>query len=353
LAEAALAATRQGLLALFVGFRHSWAGTVLLAPVEVFGRAILAETLIPGLVGWGALALAIDLALLMLVLRLDVNYMESAIATSQKLYRRMEQIRRSGSGLAWAIGSTPRVHLPQLPWLGGAGPIVRRQLIHVVRASRGLAFFLIVMGVPAAIMLLASRGEDTLPLGVLPGILVFLTIFCTQMVPFDFRGDLDKMESLKSLPLKATAIAAGQLAVPTLLLTVIHLLFLGAAAVMVRGLPSALLAIAVFTLPFNFLLIGLENLLFLLFPARMTPATPGDLQHVGRAIVQLMAKMLAVAACCGVAAALGGLAYLVSGGSWIAALSVSWTALAIAGAILVPCVAAAYEKFDVSVDTPP
>jgi len=47
------------------------------------------------------------------------------------------------------------------------------------------------------------------------------------------------------------------------------------------------------------------------------------------------------------------IAYLVGGGSWIAALSVSWLVLAIGCAPLVPCVAAAYRKFDVSVDTPP
>ncbi len=352
LGEAALAARGQDPFALLTTFRHSWAGIVLLAPMEVFGRTILAGSLVPELVGWGVLAAAIDLALLALVLRLDVNYAESAIAASRRLYRRMEQVRRGG-GLAWTAASQPKMHLPWLPWLGGAGPIVRRQLIHAVRTARGLLFFLIVMGMPFGIMLVASRGDHKVAIGALPGVLMFITVFFTQMVPFDFRGDLDHMESLKSLPLGSVPIAAGQLVVPTLIMTGIHLVVLGVAAAMVDGAGTVLLAMAVFSVPFNFLLIGVENLLFLLFPTRMQPATPGDLQHIGRMMVLLAAKMLVLVACCGVAAALGGIAYLVGGGSWIAALSVSWLVVAIGCTALVPCVAAAYRKFDVSVDTPP
>jgi hypothetical protein len=352
LAEAAMAASEHGLLPLVTAFRHSWAGIVLLAPMDVFARAFLARTLFPELVGWGALALGVDLALLAVVLRLDVNYMEASIVVSQKLYRRREQIRRGG-GLAWTVGSTGRVRVPLFPWLGGAGPVVRRQLIHAVRTSRGLVFFFLVAGIPMGIMAMTARGEHNVAMGVLPGLLMFVTFFFTQMVPFDFRGDLDHMESLKALPLRPAAIAAGQLVVPTLVLTAVHLAVLGMAAAMIRGMPAVLWAVALFSPPFNFLLVGLENLLFLLFPARMLATMPGDVQHIGRTIVQFMGKMLVLGVVCGVAALLGGIAYLIGGGSWGAALSVAWIVLVMAGVALVPCVAAAYRKFDVSVDTPP
>ena len=351
-AEVALAATRMGLVSLLVAFRHSWAGTILLAPADVFARAILAETLVPALLGWGALALVIDLGLLMVVLRLDVNYADSAIAASRKLYDRLERVRRGGA-LAWGAEGMARVRLPQLPRLGGAGPIARRQLIHAVRTSKGLAFILLVMAVPIAIMLTSSRQDHKIGMAMLPGMLGFATIFLIQMVPFDFRGDLDRMESLKALPLSSTAIVAGQLAVPTLVLTAIHLLIVAVWAAVVTGPLGALLVIAVVSLPFNFLLVGLENLLFLVFPARMTPTTPGDLQHMGRTIVLLAAKMLLLTICCGLAVGLAAIAYFVCGRSWIAAVSVAWLVLVAFGAILVPCVAAAYRRFDVSLDTPP
>jgi len=251
------------------------------------------------------------------------------------------------------VGSQPKMHLPALPWLGGAGPIVRRQLIGAVRTARGLLLLLLVMAFPMGIMLFTSRQQHHATVGSLSGFLLFVTFFFTQMVAFDFRGDLDHMESLKSLPLRSAAVAAGQLVVPTLIMTGVHLVVLGVAAAMVEGAAAVLLAVAVFSAPFNFLLIGVENLLFLLFPTRMQPTTPGDLQHIGRLMVLLAAKMLVLLGCCGVAAALGAIAYLVGGGSWIAALSVSWLVVAIGCAALVPCVAAAYRKFDVSVDTPP
>ena len=352
LAEAARSWSGQGVVDFAMGFRQSWAGTVLLAPVEVFGRTILAGTVLPELVGWGALALLIDLALLTLVLRLDVNYQDASIAASRKLYRRLQQARRGGS-LAWTAGSTGRVHLPQLPPLGGAGPIVRRQLIHALRTSRGMLFLLLVTSLPLVIMFVSSGQDRRMVTTVLPGFLGFFTLMFAQAITFDFRGDLDQMESLKALPLKETAIAAGQLVVPSLILTLLHWVVLGLAAAAIGEMPLVLAAVAAFSLPLNFLIIGLENLLFLLFPARMMPAMPGDLQHVGRMIVLLALKMLVLLALCGLAAGLGGIAYFVCGGSWIAALSAVWLVLAAFGVLLVPCVAAAYRRFDVSLDTPP
>ncbi len=113
-----------------------------------------------------------------------------------------------------------------------------------------------------------------------------------------------------------------------------------------------LAAVAAFSLPFNFLLVAVENLLFLLFPARIQPTTPGDLQHVGRMMVLLAAKMLVLVVLCGLAAAVGGVTYALAR-SWIAAGAAAWLVLAVGCAALVPSVAAAYRRFDVSVDTPP
>lgn len=348
-----------GLLPVVRQFHDSWAGMLLLAPFNVFGRAITAQTLAPELVCWGSIALVMDLALLVLVLRLDVNYMESSVAVNRKIYRRLQQMRRSG-GIVWAGKTTTRVRLPRLPWLGGAGPIARRQLISAVRSAPGVVVFLLLMIGPMALGMLVTHGvgnegnDGHKVLGTLvPFVLVFVTVMFSRMLPFDFRGDLDQMDWLKSLPLRPIALAAGQIAVPTLALTLFHWLVLGGAAVFLAGSLSFLAVAAFYAIPFNFLVFALENLVFLLFPARMTPATPGDLQHVGRAMVEMMVKMLVLALGCGVAAGLGGIAYLLCGSSWIAAVAVSWSVLVLQCAILVPCVAAAYRKFDVSVDTPP
>jgi hypothetical protein len=342
-----------GLLPVVRYFHDSWPGKLLLAPLDVFGRTITAQTLVPELIGWGALALAINLVLLTLVLRLDVNYTESAIAVSQKLFRRMQQIRRGGS-VVWAGKTTARIRVPTLPWLGGAGPVVRKQLIHAARSGPGTLILLIAVGTPLCVMMFAIRhGPSGAPSALLPFLLVFTTVVFGRMIPFDFRGDLDRMDWLKSLPLRSTAIAAGQIIVPTLVMTCFHWLLLGGAAVFMEGTRTIPAVIALYAVPFNFLVFALENLLFLLFPSRMMPATPGDLQHMGRSIVEMMLKMLVLFLCGGLAAALGGIGYLICGRSWIAAVAVSWPVLAVECAALVPCVAAAFRKFDVSVDTPP
>ena len=342
-----------GFMAMAQWFGNTWVGFIVLAPFDVFGRTITAETLFPELLGWGSLALAINVGLLVLVLRLDVNYMESAIAVSQKIYRRMQQIRRGG-GVAWTGKKDAKFGLPRLPRLSGAGPIVRRQMTHAFRGAKGLFIFLAVMAVPCVVIASQAVGsEENMPLPMFAGFLIPATIFLTRMVPFDFRGDLDHIDWLKSLPISSTAVAVGQLLTPTAIMTALHVSVLVVAALIADGSTGLLLMLAAFTLPFNFLLFGLENLLFLLAPTRLMPTTPGDLQHVGRTMVEVMLKMFLLALCCGLAAGAGAIAYLFFGSSWVIIASVSWLTLATIAAGIVPCVAWAYRRFDVSIDTPP
>jgi hypothetical protein len=94
---------------------------VILAPFEVFSRTILAAKFFPDLIGWGAAATAIDLALLVIVIKLDADYVEGSAAISQKLYERMKRARQGG-GVAMATSKAEaRLRIPNLPWLGGVG----------------------------------------------------------------------------------------------------------------------------------------------------------------------------------------------------------------------------------------
>ncbi len=88
----------RGIREMAAGLRESKALRVLVAPFEVFTHAIFAEAWFPDLLAWGAGALAIDLALLALILKLDANYLESAAAISQKVY---ERLRRRGWAAVW------------------------------------------------------------------------------------------------------------------------------------------------------------------------------------------------------------------------------------------------------------
>ncbi len=71
---------------LIAEFRATTAGQIILAPFDVFGRTIAAESLVPEFVLWAGTALAVNAALAAIVLWLDANYLEAAATVSEKRY---------------------------------------------------------------------------------------------------------------------------------------------------------------------------------------------------------------------------------------------------------------------------
>src|SRR5262249_12942502 len=122
--------------------------------------------------------------------------------------------------------------------------------------------------------------------------LVWLTVIITTLVPYDFRGDLERMEVLKSLPIPPWRPAGGQLLTPVLLLSLVQWLFLAAIQAVWRRWEPPLVLCAGFALPANLLVFGLDNLLFLWFPSRLVAANPGDFQALGRNVLVLLTKIL-------------------------------------------------------------
>jgi hypothetical protein len=312
--------------------RASRAGQVILAPFGVFARALTADRIVPDALRWDAVALAMDLGLVAVVFLLDANYLEAAATASGKRYARLARLRQAGLAGMASPGSA-KLRLPMLPWLGGVGPVAWRQLTGVARTSRGL---LTRLAIVAIVM----------------GLSVWANLFLTSMLRFDFRGDLDHLDLLRSLPLRPWAVAAAELVAPTVALSAVQALLLTAATVSGRLPAGTVLMALVFVVPFNAVLVGSENLLFLLFPFRPAAAVAGDMGMVGRQTVVFAARLLILAA---VAIAVGGvgvLAFLVAGRSiWIAAAA-AWVPLAGAVVGVVALMAAAYARFDPSVDTP-
>jgi hypothetical protein len=185
--------------------------------------------------------------------------------------------------------------------------------------------------------------------------MAWFSIILASMLKFDFRADLDAMESLKALPLRPWAVAAGQLVAPTLVLSGMHLLLLTGVAVAFRaspGLLRPLWAAAVLSLPFNLLLFAAENLVFLLIPHRPTAATPGDFQLLGRQMFTLVLRTLLVAVCASVALVPAVFAYHLSGQSLAAFTVVLAGVLLGEAAGLVPLIGWAFARFDPSLNTP-
>jgi hypothetical protein len=100
-------------------------------------------------------------------------------------------------------------------------------------------------------------------------------------------------------------------------------------------------------MPFNLLLYGLENLVFLLLPARPVPVGRVDFEFMGRTLAEYFGKVAILIATVAASAALG-LKVLGATGEVHAALATAWLTLAAPGVVLVGLCALAFRRFQVS-----
>jgi hypothetical protein len=198
------------------------------------------------------------------------------------------------------------------------------------------------------ILLVARRSPNAQ--GAIIPTMGWMTFLLVGALRFDFRGDLDQVAWLKSLPLRPLPLTAGQLAVPAAGLFLFHLV---ACAAVAAALPALRVPVAVFlviALPLDLLLAAVENLAFLLFPHR--PVMPAELGTLGRQVLLILLKLVATGLSCGIAGGFAAVTFALSH-SLPAAVAVGFVALAVQALALVPLVALAYQRFDASADTPP
>ena len=152
---------------------------------------------------------------------LDVSYLESAAAASERRYAKLARMRSAGTlGGASVKAGKVRFGLPMLPWLGGAGPLAWRQLTAATRSYRALTILLIAGAVggigPALATASDDSGAEVLP-WMLTGMGLFMSLMLSQFFAYDFRADVDRIEVLKTLPVSAWKIVAGQLVPPVVM----------------------------------------------------------------------------------------------------------------------------------------
>jgi Putative ABC exporter len=331
--------------------QDSWVGRCLIAPFAVFAMVLTSESLYPDLVQWSVIALGLNAALVVLILWLDADYLEASVATSQKIYERIQRVRRGQRGSGWAGRSTARWRLPQLPHWGGVGSVAWRQLTIALRQSPGFLLVLLFIAVGIAVAVRIGGLPESV-VGIVPGFVVWLTFFFTNMLRFDFRGDVEHIDLLKSMPLRPSAIAIGELLTPVLVLSAIQLAVLsGLGAVSHDIWPRVGTAMA-FAPLLNFFLFGVENLFFLLLPTRAMAVSPADFQSFGRQVVLMIGKMFIFGVSIGMAAIPGVLACWLSGWSLAVFFYTSWMVMLLEAALVVPLIVWAFGRFDVSADLP-
>ena len=333
---------------------HSEVVQTLLAPFRWFVNAFTAEHLWPDLVQWAGLGLLVNGCMLVVVFALDAQYLEASAAASERAYTRLQQLQRGGPAMASAPASAwVRLGVPMLPSWGGVGPVAWRQLMTAVRSPRALlvSLFVTAMIIYPALINRDRPGEPSFS-GPLALVLIGgLALFIPPLLPFDFRTDIDRMDMLKTLPLPAWRLVLGELLVPVLLVCLLQVILLAIVGVVTAAFDPVLLYGAAFVLPVNFLLFGMDNLLFLWFPTRQIQAGPGDLQAMGRQMVVWFAKMLVLGVISLLALLFGALPVLM-GLNLMVGLAVGWLVLAGFVVGLIPLIALAFRRFDVARDTP-
>ena len=102
------------------------------------------------------------------------------------------------------------------------------------------------------------------------GTLAFYTfLLLPTALRFDFRRDLDRLATLKGLPITPAAAVIGQTLAPVLIATLFQSGVL-AFAIVARSLPPHYLFMAMLVMiPLNVLVFGLDNLIYLLYPYRV------------------------------------------------------------------------------------
>ncbi len=326
-------------------FRQSWVGTILLAPFIVFAKLFLARDIYPDLAVWAAVAIVINAALLRVIFALDARTADRSLLQSRRLSKRWSRIRQGGS--LWASDKTTGHSVRRAPNLGGLGPIAWRQAINAVRNSgRVIAVFLAVAVIAGPIA--TAAGIQSADSRTIAGFYFFIAFIVPRTLVCDFRGDLNRMETYKALPVAPWRICAGQLLVPVVLSSAIGLIMILSTLFFLHGTGARIaIALAAFALPFNLLLYGVENLVFLLFPAKLVPVGRADFEFIGRTMVEFAAKTIIIFSVLAAAVGAGLIGLSVSGRSWMLFGMASWLTLVLIGSAIVPLMGSAFRRFTV------
>ena len=337
--------------ALAISFRNSTAGRWLLAPFDVFARMIFANDLTSFSVSTGCVLL-LDTMLLAAAYRLDGLSLEAALAISEKLTARIKLAQTKG---AWHVLGSPtsqmaKRRVPRLPFWKGIGPIVWQRVTTNIRTSAKL--FALLGGAALLAGGLAFGVHHKTPeqpfAAAAAGIGVM--VYVSFLICMSLQNEIERVGYLKSLPISSVAIVMGELLGFVVLLSVVQGSFFLALCGLLPSVAGWLVCAAVLSLPLNFLLFGIDKLIFYWYPTRMAKGTPGDFQNAGRQMLFVLLKMLLL----GSGLALVGVAVIPGVMLQSPLLAVIPAALVLLAecAGLVPLLTYAFHRFDPSVDTP-
>jgi hypothetical protein len=187
-----------------------------------------------------------------------------------------------------------------VPWIlgrGSAGAVAWRKTGAILRKARGTLIVSVV--VLSFVILLGTatfgRGRDD---GDRTGGTLLVTVlgllYLSSGLRFDFRDELDRMESVKAWPLSSRKLFFAML-IPEVLL--VSLLIAGAVLVKsaIDGGVEPVAVAAILSVPLiTFAWVAVDNSVFLLMPVRLVPGQEGALQNAGRGLLLLFLRLILI-----------------------------------------------------------
>ena len=321
----------------------AWPVQVILAPFAAFSHVARATTAAQ-LALWSAVALAINAATVLLIFRMDANFLQASLAASQKRYAWLERAKRGGGIPALSQRSNPRFGLRPFPRVAGAGPIAWRQLLELMRNSGRLLYVLpAILAMLAPVLLVGRHGSEFSAIGMM----VMVGFMMSMMMPMGLRTDLLHIEVFKSLPITSGAIVWGSITSAVFYPTVVQVVAVAVLSAIGGEWTSASTLAVCFAMPLNLLLVSADSILVLLYPSTRQ-FVPGDFQLGMRLMFTYLAKILLVAVAAGVAGALVLIVYWILGESHVVMATAAWVTLMIEGALAMTAASLLFERFDPS-----
>lgn len=284
---------------------------IVLAPFRLLVAPILAEST----AAWFG-AFAIVLAIIALhvawVLSMRVEFADVAVAASAKRAARMTAMKaaRGGDPVAPKAGKASRHWLPLAPLGPPAIAIAWKNTIALIRGSgvRTIALVVLIgfMVVMSRSIGSGSRTESGTAAALPYLLIVSMTLLMgPRLLRNDLRQDLLRLATLKTYPLKGSAMVAAETLSPTVILTAFQLLMLvigsatipgamhavggkGVALVLIVVVPFALLAL-------NGVNVVIQNGIVLMFPSWVRLGSDsGGIEAMGQNLLVTFGSMFAL-----------------------------------------------------------
>lgn len=336
----------QSISSLLSDVRHSWIGTIILLPFIVFAKLFLAQAHFPDLALWAAIAIIINGMLLWAIIKLDRRTSEFSLRENTRLSARWDRMKQGGS--FWATDRSEIPSIRKAPVLGGLGPIAWRQAIKAVRNSSKLIVVFLVgaacAGPISSMVGVSITGDRGLVM-----IFFFFGFAVPRTLICDFRGDLSRMETYKTLPIAPWRICMGQLVVQVLLTYVIALTLIVSLLLFdARLTVPVALVLAAFALPLTLLVYAVENTIFLFFPAKPVPMGRADFEFLGRSLIEFIVKTVVILIAVSLAIGVGVFTLKTLGTTLGLSGLVSWMSLALIAGLATIAMQYAFRRFVVA-----